>query len=250
MSRLEFASEAFAELSARDDVAADLEAVREVVARSGTERRDGGDVAKRIWDDLITEQDRAVYSSGMFGGEAGIGTNPAVVVVDVLNKSIGDEPLPILDAMARFGKSCTGEYGWAAIPHIQAVIAAARAGGFRVIYTIPQDPRLRPAETLERFEEKMPNWSDYSGEREGYNFANEIAPEAGDMIIEKPTASSFYRTDLEDQLRAEGIDCLVVTGGATSGCVRGDRRRRPRARAQGQRAPRRRSSTAARSPTP
>jgi maleamate amidohydrolase len=177
-------------------------------------------MAEHIWDHLITEQDRVVYASGIFGGETGMGTNPAVVVVDVLNKSIGDEPLPILDAMARFGKSCTGEYGWAAIPHIQAVIAAARAGGFRVIYTIPQDPRLRPTETLERFEEKMPNWSDYSGERQGYNFANEIAPEPGDMIIEKPTASSFYRTDLEDQLRNEGIDCLVVTGGATSGCVR------------------------------
>lgn len=177
-------------------------------------------MTERIWDHLITEQDRAVYASGIFGGEVGMGANPAVVVVDVLNKSIGDEPLPILEAMARYGKSCTGEYGWAAIPHIQELIKVARSGGFRVVYTIPQDPRLRPAETLERFEEKMPNWSDYSGEREGYNFANEIAPEAGDMVIVKPTASSFYRTDLEEQLRNEGIDCLVVTGGATSGCVR------------------------------
>jgi nicotinamidase-related amidase len=66
----------------------------------------------------------------------------------------------------------------------------------------------------------MPNWLDYSGSRNGYAFADEIAPESGDIVIEKPTASSFYRTDLEEQLRAEGIDCLVVTGGATSGCVR------------------------------
>jgi nicotinamidase-related amidase len=177
-------------------------------------------MAKRIWDDLISEQDRTVYASGVFGGEAGIGTHPAVVVVDVLNKSIGDEPLPILEAMARYGKTCTGEYGWAAIPHIQAVIAAARAAGHPIVYTIPQDPRSRPTETLQRFEEKMPNWNDYSGERDGYAFAYEIAPLDGDIIIVKPTASSFYRTDLEEQLRAEGLDCLVVTGGATSGCVR------------------------------
>lgn len=177
-------------------------------------------MSKRIWDDLISEQDRAVYASGVFGGETGIGSKPAVVVVDVLNKSIGDEPLPILEAMARYGKTCTGEYGWATIPHIREVIEAARVGSFPIIYTIPQDPRQRPTETLQRFEEKMPNWMDYSGQRDGYGFAEEIAPEPQDIIIVKPTASSFYRTDLEDRLRAAGIDCLVVTGGATSGCVR------------------------------
>lgn len=174
----------------------------------------------RVWDHLLTDEDRQVYASGVFGGEVGIGDRPAVVVVDVLNKSIGDEPLPILEAMARYGKSCTGEYGWAAIPHIQAVIAAARAAEMPVVYTIPQAPEARPAETLERFEEKMPGWMDYSGSREGYTFADEIAPEPGDIVIEKPTASSFYRTDLEEQLRAAGIDTLIVTGGATSGCVR------------------------------
>jgi nicotinamidase-related amidase len=174
----------------------------------------------RVWDHLVTDEDRQVYASGVFGGEVGIGDRPAVVVVDVLNKSIGDEPLPILEAMARYGKSCTGEYGWAAIPHIQAVIAAARVADMPVVYTIPQAPAARPAETLERFEEKMPGWMDYSGSREGYTFADEIAPEPGDIVIEKPTASSFYRTDLEEQLRAAGIDTLIVTGGATSGCVR------------------------------
>jgi maleamate amidohydrolase len=177
-------------------------------------------VAGRIWDDLITAQDREVYGSGVFGGEAGIGEHPAVVVVDVLNKSIGDEPLPILEAMQRFGKSCCGAYGWAAIPHIQATIAAGRAAGAPIVYTIPQPPSARPAETLERFEEKMPHWLDYRGARDGYAFADEIAPAVGDIVIVKPTASSFYRTDLEERLHAAGIDCLVVTGGATSGCVR------------------------------
>lgn len=174
----------------------------------------------RIWDSLLTDQDRKVYASGVFGGATGIGDHPAVVVVDVLNKSIGDEPLPLLEAMQRFGKSCCGEYGWAAIPQIQETIAAARAARLPVVYTIPQDPGERPADTLRRFEEKMPNWLDYRGERNGYAFANEIAPEDGDIVIRKPTASSFYRTELDERLRAAGVDSLVVTGGATSGCVR------------------------------
>ncbi|MGA2757464.1 MAG: isochorismatase family protein [Solirubrobacteraceae bacterium] len=177
-------------------------------------------MSERIWDDLITEQDREVYASGAFGGKTGIGSRPAVVVVDVLNKSIGDEPLPILEAMKRFGKSCCGEYGWAAIPHIANTIGAARAADLPVVYTIPQAPQARPEHTLARFEEKMPGWMDYSGERDGYAFADELKPQPGDIIIEKPTASSFYRTDLEERLAAEGVDCLIVTGGATSGCVR------------------------------
>jgi maleamate amidohydrolase len=177
-------------------------------------------VSKRIWDDLITPQDREVYGSGIFGGAAGIGQRPAIAVIDVLNKSIGDSPLPILEAMKQYGKSCCGEYGWAAIAHIRATIDAARAGGLNIVYTIPQAPAERPAATLQRFDEKMPNWQDYRGQRDGYDFADEVAPQPGDIVIRKPTASSFYRTDLEQQLRDRGIDCLIVTGCTTSGCVR------------------------------
>lgn len=147
-------------------------------------------MTKRVWDDLITKQDRAVYGSGVFGGAVGLGRRPTVVVVDVLNKSIGDEPLPILEAMKRFGKSCCGEYGWRAIPPIQRVLDHARRERVPIFYTIPQEPEERPGETLRRFDEKMPNWVSYSGGRSGFDFADEIAPRDGDIIIRKPTASS------------------------------------------------------------
>lgn len=42
----------------------------------------------------------------------------------------------------------------------------------------------------------------------------------GDELIEKRWASAFYETDLDDRLRARGVDSLVVTGLTTSGCVR------------------------------
>ena len=177
-------------------------------------------MTKRIWDDLITEQDREVYGSGVFGGGVGVGKRPAVLVIDVLNKSIGDEPLPILEAMRRFGKSCCGEYGWATIPKIQTVLEAAHDAGLPVFYTTPQDPEERPPETFRRFDEKMPNWYDYAGDRAGYAFADEIAPIPSDHIFHKPTASSFYLTDFEDQLHKMDVDTLIVTGCATSGCVR------------------------------
>jgi len=42
----------------------------------------------------------------------------------------------------------------------------------------------------------------------------------GETLIEKQWASGFHKTDLDQQLRSEGIDSLVVTGLTTSGCVR------------------------------
>ena len=44
--------------------------------------------------------------------------------------------------------------------------------------------------------------------------------QSGDVLIEKQWASSFHKTDLDEQLRAAGVDSLVVTGLTTSGCVR------------------------------
>ncbi|MEM1153434.1 MAG: isochorismatase family protein [Pseudomonadota bacterium] len=41
-----------------------------------------------------------------------------------------------------------------------------------------------------------------------------------DVLIEKQWASSFHKTDLDEQLRRRGVDSLVVTGLTTSGCVR------------------------------
>lgn len=42
----------------------------------------------------------------------------------------------------------------------------------------------------------------------------------GDEMIEKQWASAFHKTDLDQRLRARGVDSLVVTGLTTSGCVR------------------------------
>lgn len=47
-----------------------------------------------------------------------------------------------------------------------------------------------------------------------------LAPAAGETVVEKRWASAFHGTDLAAQLRARGVDSLVVTGLTTSGCVR------------------------------
>lgn len=46
-----------------------------------------------------------------------------------------------------------------------------------------------------------------------------IAPEEGDIVVRKVRVGAFSTTDLHEQLRARGIDTLVLAGISTSGCV-------------------------------
>ncbi|MBD7919425.1 carbamate kinase [Cellulomonas sp. Sa3CUA2] len=53
----------------------------------------------------------------------------------------------------------------------------------------------------------------------GHGIVPELAPVAGEVVLDKPGKGSFYATDLETILRARGITSLVVTGVTTEVCV-------------------------------
>jgi len=47
-----------------------------------------------------------------------------------------------------------------------------------------------------------------------------VTPHEGEAVIEKQWASGFFKTDLQQRLKAVGADSIVVAGLTTSGCVR------------------------------
>jgi nicotinamidase-related amidase len=47
----------------------------------------------------------------------------------------------------------------------------------------------------------------------------DVAPEQGDIVVRKTRVGPFGSTDLHEQLRARGIDTLVLAGISTSGVV-------------------------------
>jgi nicotinamidase-related amidase len=53
----------------------------------------------------------------------------------------------------------------------------------------------------------------------GHDIVPELAPQPGEVVLDKPGKGSFYATDLETILRARGITHLVVTGVTTEVCV-------------------------------
>jgi nicotinamidase-related amidase len=53
----------------------------------------------------------------------------------------------------------------------------------------------------------------------GHDIVPELAPWAGEPVIDKPGKGAFYATDLELVLRNRGIDTLFVAGVTTEVCV-------------------------------
>lgn len=50
--------------------------------------------------------------------------------------------------------------------------------------------------------------------------ADEIAPAPGEAVMVKPSFSAFFNTALDETLREEGIDTVVLIGTTTPNCIR------------------------------
>jgi maleamate amidohydrolase len=177
-----------------------------------------------IWNRFLTERDKAVFAASGYGARAGFGHRPAVLVVDVNYNFTGDRSEPILESIKRWRNSC-GEDGWAAIPALQTLIAAARAKRVPVIYSTgtrrPDNwdaggwawKNARNAEDV-----VAPTARDTN--RDGNAIVAEIAPAPQDIVIEKLKPSVFLGTPLLGFLVDLKVDSLLIVGTTTSGCVR------------------------------
>ena|SRR5579875_996481 len=173
----------------------------------------------RIWDDVIPERDRRVFEEAGYGVLGGWGARPALLVVDVTYDFCGDRPEPILDSIQKFRNSC-GEAAWEAIPHLQRLIAAARAKGVPVIYTKADEHRTPIRVGSWAFKNSRALGPTEISRRMGNQIVAEIAPQEGDLVIEKDKPSAFFGTPLLSYLVLLGCDSVIVTGTTTSGCVR------------------------------
>ncbi|HYO79109.1 MAG TPA: cysteine hydrolase family protein [Thermoanaerobaculia bacterium] len=61
--------------------------------------------------------------------------------------------------------------------------------------------------------------STYRPGQRGFEFKDEVAPLAGERTIEKSVNSAFIGTMLEQELRAAGIDKIVITGVITNNSI-------------------------------
>ncbi len=116
----------------------------------------------------------------------------------------------------------------AVVEPLQAVLEAARAAGMAVIHTREghrADLSDCPPSKLARGRLDTPIGAEGPNGRilvrgeAGHGIIDELAPIAGEVVLDKPGKGAFFATDLEHILRNAGVTHLVVTGVTTEVCV-------------------------------
>lgn len=167
------------------------------------------------WTGVVPEDDEARYEAAGFGRTGGLGRAPALLIIDVQYRTVGNTPKPFYEALQDYRTAC-GEVGWAAVKQIAELLAVFRSRGFPVIY-----PYVAPkvAHDGGRLAGKVPAIMGIP--ERGYDFVAEVAPDENSITLPKKHPSAFFGTPLVSHLVDLGVDTLVVTGCTTSGCVRG-----------------------------
>lgn len=168
----------------------------------------------RPWDGVISEQEEALCRAAGFGKSLGMGTRPALLIIDVQYRTAGTRPMPHHEAIKEFPTSC-GEVAWKAIKHLQPLLEEFRQRDFPVLY-----PYVAPKQGYDagRLSEKVPSIMTIPDK--GYDFVAEVSPRENDVLVPKRHPSAFFGTPLLSYLINFGVDTLFVAGCTTSGCVR------------------------------
>ena len=114
------------------------------------------------------------------------------------------------------------------MPTVARLLAAFRQRGMMVVHTrechrpdlsdCPPAKRLRGDVKL-RIGDVGPMGRLLVAGEPGAEIVQELAPEAGEIVIDKPGKGAFYNTELDAILRGRGIGQLVVCGVTTEVCV-------------------------------
>jgi len=133
-----------------------------------------------------------------------MGDKPALVLVDMINGFTHSEcPL---------GTDCPE-----VVEANQKLLEVFREKGLPIFYTTV----VFHDETQARvFRDRVDALNVLTPDSHWVKIDDRVAMQEGEVLIEKRWASSFFGTDLADQMRAKGCDSAVVTGLTTSGCVR------------------------------
>lgn len=115
------------------------------------------------------------------------------------------------------------------IPRLASLLDGARTAGVRVIHiqmtVLPgraseSAPQIRFNMRLHqgRHQDAEPLLYAVKG-TPGHDFVPQLAPLPGEIVVQKYRSSAFWGTNLDQVLRSNGIESVIVAGCTTEGCV-------------------------------
>lgn len=158
-----------------------------------------------IWDDVVPPEERALYERGGWGGVAGFGRKPALLVVDMY--------MAFVDPAYPFSSPDAPK----AVAAIRQVLDQARVSGMPVLFSRAQ--RARTASERGRWKAAAMQYP-IMANPEAYQIVPDLAPLPTEVVVVKTAPSAFHGTNLISHLVFHSIDTVIVTGTVTSGCVR------------------------------
>ncbi|MCL5961659.1 MAG: isochorismatase family protein [Chloroflexi bacterium] len=168
----------------------------------------------RKWEEVFPEVDRQIYAKAGMSRREAFGRKPAVLIIDVVESFTGSRPENVLQSIEEYSTSC-GDVAWKALNSIKSLLDAGREAGVPVVYTKGDATNkyhcgdstkgLVGKEILRVHNTPIPAV---------------IAPLPSEYVLRKTRASAFFGTPLATYFHRLGVDCLIVGGTSTSGCVR------------------------------
>ena len=145
------------------------------------------------------------YGRGAFGAGLGLGTRQALLMIDFAQAYFVPESALYANRPEVVGQAA-------------ALLAWARARGMLVCHTRVE----YRADGLDGgvFFRKIPALKAFCAGNPLGEFVPQLLPRADEPVITKQYASAFFGTSLASLLRAQGVDCVLLAGMSTSGCVR------------------------------
>ena len=145
------------------------------------------------------------YARGAFGSGLGLGTRRALLMVDFAQAYFVPESPLFANRPEVVGQA-------------KALLHWARARGLLVCHTRVE----YRADGLDGgvFFRKIPALKAFCAGNPLGEVVPELAPLPPEPVVTKQYASAFFGTSLASLLRAQGVDCVLLAGMSTSGCVR------------------------------
>jgi nicotinamidase-related amidase len=142
-----------------------------------------------------------------FGQRAGgVGTRPALVIVD-MNNGFTDPESPLVCELDD------------TIDAIGRLLDVMRRAGLPIVFTTVSFGEGDKV-TAKAFIDKVPVLLTLAAGTRWVEIDDRIAPREDEVVLNKLFAAAFFGTALSSLLASHGCDSVIVTGASTSGCVR------------------------------